>query len=77
MPSICSGLAAAPNPLALAYGGSLWRDQLAAYVNERIGRPTVLVGNSLGGYAALAAGASPGRWGRGGGIAERGRALQR
>jgi pimeloyl-ACP methyl ester carboxylesterase len=29
-------------------------------VRERIGRPTVLVGNSLGGYAALAAGAALG-----------------
>ena len=43
-----------------AYGGALWRDQLTAYVRERIGRPTVLVGNSLGGYAALAAGAALG-----------------
>jgi pimeloyl-ACP methyl ester carboxylesterase len=48
-PSICS-----------ASGAALWRDQLAAYVDERIGRPTVLVGNSLGGYAALAAGAALG-----------------
>jgi pimeloyl-ACP methyl ester carboxylesterase len=31
-----------------------------AYVRERIGRPTVLVGNSLGGFAALAAGAALG-----------------
>jgi pimeloyl-ACP methyl ester carboxylesterase len=31
-----------------------------AYVRERIGRPTVLVGNSLGGYSALAAGAALG-----------------
>jgi pimeloyl-ACP methyl ester carboxylesterase len=51
------GFGRSAKPAALAYGGSLWRDQLAAYVNERIGRPTVLVGNSLGGYAALAAGA--------------------
>lgn len=32
-----------------------------AYVRERIGRPTVLVGNSLGGFAALAAGVALGR----------------
>ena len=44
----------------MPYGGALWRDQLAGYVEERIGRPTVLVGNSLGGYAALAAGAALG-----------------
>ncbi|MGC6482641.1 MAG: alpha/beta fold hydrolase [Synechococcus sp.] len=41
----------------LTYGGALWRDQLVAYVQERIGRPTVIAGNSLGGFAALAAGA--------------------
>ena len=29
-----------------------------AYVRERIGRPTVIAGNSLGGFAALAAGAA-------------------
>ena len=52
------GFGRSAKPMGLAYGGSLWRDQLAAYVNERIGRPTVLVGNSLGGYAALAAGAA-------------------
>jgi pimeloyl-ACP methyl ester carboxylesterase len=44
----------------LSYGGDLWRDQLVAYVEERIGRPTVLVGNSLGGFASLAAGAALG-----------------
>jgi pimeloyl-ACP methyl ester carboxylesterase len=44
----------------LPYGGGLWRDQLVAYVRERIGRPTVLVGNSLGGFAALAAGVALG-----------------
>jgi pimeloyl-ACP methyl ester carboxylesterase len=52
------GFGRSAKPEGLAYGGSLWRDQLTAYVRERIGRPTVLVGNSLGGYAALAAGAA-------------------
>ena len=52
------GFGRSSKPKDVAYGGSLWRDQLSAYVNERIGRPTVLVGNSLGGYAALAAGAN-------------------
>ncbi len=47
-------------PASLSYGGALWRDQLVAYVHERIGRPTVIVGNSLGGFAALAAGAALG-----------------
>lgn len=51
------GFGRSAKPAGPAYGGDLWRDQLKAYVAERIGRPTVLVGNSLGGYAALAAGA--------------------
>ncbi|MFN9923055.1 MAG: alpha/beta fold hydrolase [Cyanobacteriota bacterium] len=54
------GFGRSAKPAGPAYGGALWRDQLAAYVNERIGRPTVLVGNSLGGFAALAAGAALG-----------------
>jgi pimeloyl-ACP methyl ester carboxylesterase len=52
------GFGRSAKPTGLPYGGALWRDQLVAYVRERIGRPTVLVGNSLGGYAALAAGAA-------------------
>ena len=54
------GFGRSAKPAELAYGGPLWRDQLAAYVTERIGRPTVLVGNSLGGFSALAAGAALG-----------------
>jgi pimeloyl-ACP methyl ester carboxylesterase len=54
------GFGRSAKPQGPAYGGALWRDQLSAYVRERIGRPTVLVGNSLGGYAALAAGAALG-----------------
>lgn len=54
------GFGRSAKPAELAYGGPLWRDQLAAYVNERIGRPTVLAGNSLGGFSALAAGAALG-----------------
>ncbi|MFQ6538597.1 MULTISPECIES: alpha/beta fold hydrolase [Aphanothece] len=54
------GFGRSAKPAELAYGGALWRDQLAAYVAERIGRPTVLVGNSLGGFAALAAGVALG-----------------
>ncbi|MFO7628541.1 MAG: alpha/beta fold hydrolase [Prochlorococcaceae cyanobacterium] len=54
------GFGRSAKPAELAYGGALWRDQLAAYVNERIGRPTVLVGNSLGGFSALAAGVALG-----------------
>ncbi len=54
------GFGRSAKPASLSYGGALWRDQLMAYVRERIGRPTVLVGNSLGGFAALAAGAALG-----------------
>jgi len=54
------GFGRSAKPGSLAYGGPLWRDQLVAFVNERIGRPTVLVGNSLGGFAVLAAGAALG-----------------
>ncbi|MEB3338595.1 MAG: alpha/beta fold hydrolase [Leptolyngbyaceae bacterium] len=38
---------------AWEYSGSLWRDQLHAFIQEQIGQPVVLAGNSLGGYAAL------------------------
>ena len=54
------GFGRSAKPAGLTYGGALWRDQLAAYVAERIGRPTVLVGNSLGGFASLAAGVALG-----------------
>jgi len=54
------GFGRSAKPAGLTYGGALWRDQLAAYVTERIGRPAVLVGNSLGGFASLAAGAALG-----------------
>jgi len=54
------GFGRSAKPPGLNYGGALWRDQLAAYVDERIGRPAVLVGNSLGGFASLAAGAALG-----------------
>ena len=54
------GFGRSAKPAELAYGGPLWRDQLAAYVSERLGRPTGLVGNSLGGFSALAAGAARG-----------------
>lgn len=54
------GFGRSAKPTELQYGGALWRDQLVAYVRDRIGRPTVIVGNSLGGFAALAAGAALG-----------------
>ncbi|MEY2977958.1 MAG: alpha/beta fold hydrolase [Prochlorotrichaceae cyanobacterium] len=39
------------------YSGTLWRDQLADFVREKIGQPAILVGNSLGAYACLCAAA--------------------
>jgi len=54
------GFGRSAKPAGLPYGGALWSDQLESYVRTEIGRPTVLVGNSLGGYAALAAGAALG-----------------
>ena len=44
------GRSAKPN---IQYGGDLWRDQLHDFIMQVIGQPTVLAGNSLGGYAAL------------------------
>ncbi|MBF2026293.1 MAG: alpha/beta fold hydrolase [Oscillatoriales cyanobacterium C42_A2020_001] len=39
------------------YSGDVWRDQLHGFITEVIGRPAILAGNSLGGYAALCVGA--------------------
>ncbi len=44
------GRSAKPN---WQYNGDLWRDQLNDFITKFIGQPTVLVGNSLGGYACL------------------------
>ena len=35
------------------YSGNLWREQLHDFIAQVIGKPAVLAGNSLGGYAAL------------------------
>jgi pimeloyl-ACP methyl ester carboxylesterase len=35
------------------YSGDMWRDQLHEFIQIVIGRPAVLAGNSLGGYASL------------------------
>lgn len=48
------GRSAKPNCI---YSGELWRDQLQDFIQTHIGKPTVVVGNSLGGYAALCLGA--------------------
>nr|WP_235620782.1 alpha/beta fold hydrolase [Halothece sp. PCC 7418] len=38
------------------YSGTLWEEQLSAFIQDVIGQPVVLAGNSLGGYAALCVG---------------------
>lgn len=38
---------------AIEYNGELWRDQLVDFIDRHIGQPTILAGNSLGGYASL------------------------
>jgi pimeloyl-ACP methyl ester carboxylesterase len=35
------------------YSGEMWREQLHDFIRENIQRPTVIAGNSLGGYASL------------------------
>ena len=44
------GRSAKPNQ---DYSGNLWREQLHDFITEVIGKPTVLAGNSLGGYSCL------------------------
>jgi pimeloyl-ACP methyl ester carboxylesterase len=39
------------------YGGNLWREQLNDFITEVIQQPTVVAGNSLGGYSCLCTGA--------------------
>ena len=51
------GFGRSAKPAELAYGGALWRDQLVSYVRDRIGRPTVIAGNSWADLP-LAAGAA-------------------
>jgi pimeloyl-ACP methyl ester carboxylesterase len=38
---------------AWQYSGDLWREQLHDFIAAKIQRPTVIAGNSLGGYASL------------------------
>jgi pimeloyl-ACP methyl ester carboxylesterase len=38
---------------AWEYSGDLWRDQLHDFITENIQRPTVIAGNSIGGYSSL------------------------
>ena len=43
---------------AWEYSGHLWQEQLNDFIQEVIKQPTVVAGNSLGGYACLCAGAN-------------------
>ncbi|MDA0267701.1 MAG: alpha/beta fold hydrolase [Cyanobacteria bacterium] len=47
---------------AQVYSGALWRDQLQDFIQTKIGRPVVLAGNSLGGYASLCVAAAEPNW---------------
>ncbi|MGB7088042.1 MAG: alpha/beta fold hydrolase [Phormidesmis sp.] len=40
------------------YSNDLWRDQIADFITHIIGRPTVVAGNSIGGYNSLYVGAT-------------------
>jgi pimeloyl-ACP methyl ester carboxylesterase len=44
------------------YSGALWQAQLHDFMRTQIGRPTVLAGNSLGGYACLCVAAAEPDW---------------
>ena len=46
----------------IEYSGDLWRDQLSDFIRTEIGRPVVLLGNSLGGYASLCVAARESDW---------------
>ena len=40
------------------YSPDLWRDQIADFITDIIGRPAVVAGNSIGGYSSLYTGAT-------------------
>jgi len=40
------------------YSPELWRDQIAEFITNVIGRPAVVAGNSIGGYSSLFTGAT-------------------
>lgn len=50
------GFGRSEKPKDIEYSTELWREQISGYIRENIGRPTIIVGNSLGGYASLSAG---------------------
>jgi len=38
------GFGKSPKPQDVEYSGSLWKDQVVAYVKEKIKKPTIVVG---------------------------------
>ena len=40
------------------YSSELWRDQIADFITSVVGRPSVVAGNSIGGYSSLFTGAT-------------------
>lgn len=44
------------------YSGELWREQLHDFIENVIGRPVIVAGNSLGGYASLSVAAAYPQW---------------
>jgi len=47
------------------YSGQLWQEQLCEFIQQVIGQPVVLAGNSLGGYTALCVAGNHPEWARG------------
>lgn len=47
------------------YSAQVWREQLRDFIAQVVGRPVVLAGNSLGGYAALCVAAKHPEWVKG------------
>ncbi|MGD1856645.1 MAG: alpha/beta fold hydrolase [Leptolyngbyaceae cyanobacterium] len=50
---------------ASGYSSDLWRDQLSDFVEQIIGRPAVIAGNSIGGYSCLFTAATRPQWVKG------------
>ncbi|MEM9483819.1 MAG: alpha/beta fold hydrolase [Cyanobacteria bacterium P01_F01_bin.116] len=47
------------------YSSDLWRDQLSDFIEQIIGRPAVIAGNSIGGYSCLFTAATRPQWVKG------------
>ncbi|NEQ50131.1 MAG: alpha/beta fold hydrolase [Leptolyngbya sp. SIO3F4] len=47
------------------YSSNLWRDQLSDFIEQIIGRPAVIAGNSIGGYSCLLTAATRPQWVKG------------